>query len=1035
MENKIFGGRRHWVVRTIFLFLFMITISQAVTISMSDEGTDVRTITTGQLLPSGSLIIRIYNQSAGGTLIYAKSYPNAIINGSWNVMIDNIDVEFNKQYWKDYEINGDDIDFDGQNRIGFFSPYGTIHATDLEPNINLTNATGYPETDPSWTANASRVTNLETSNTTTNSRIDTMNSTKLDASDQRYNDTVLANSKAGTGTCSAGNVVMNTTTSGVQCVAPLFSFIETDPSWAANESRVTNLENNKLDATDQRYNETSLIYCLGGTCNGNLQVNGNFTVIGSYINATVTQQDINGSFFPQLNNTFTLGNATNVWNAIYGFVDWPFIKNAPAFLTTETDPSWSANSSTVARTGNCAAGNVVMNTTTSGVQCVAPLFSFTETDPSWTANESRVTNLESSNTTTNSRIDTLNSTKLEASDQRYNDTVLANSKAAIGDCGAGEVVQNTTTSGVQCVVPPAGAEVDPSWSANSSTVARTGTCGAGQVVQNTTTSGVQCIAAGGAETDPVWTADKPSYNTTAQLNTLYAALLGIDASNITTGTFADARIASASAWNGKAGTGACSANQFGIATTTSALTCAQPSTDNLTEGTAKFYTDALARAALSNTAPITYNSGTGAIGISQATTSTDGYLSSTNWNTFNGKAGTGASTPSCAYGVATVSTTTGIPTTTCASQQGTVTSVGTTAPLSGTVTTSGSLSITQSTTSTDGYLSSTNWNTFNGKESALTFSTGLNRATNTITLKNPAAGEIGGVKSLTCTGSDKLSAIGTDGLPVCSTDTLSSTGNISTYTNTGVNTWTKPASGAWVSVQMWAGGGSGGAGGDTDAGGGGGGGGYVEFRLPIASFAASENCTVGAGGAGQATDDADGNVGGTTTMTVSGVTYSVYGGGGGNGNTAADGGGGGGGGAWGAGTVGTSATGGVGGIGCGAAGAGVAAGLWGDVCGGGGGTTAGGFASQGGGGGGLGENSGTSGAGGKTVNGGGGGGGGHGTGTGGAGGTSIYGGAGGAGSTGAAAGTDGTQPAGGGGGSETGTSGKGGDGKCVITVY
>ena len=41
--------------------------------------------------------------------------------------------------------------------------------------------------------------------------------------------------------------------------------------------------------------------------------------------------------------------------------------------------------------------------------------------------------------------------------------------------------------------------------------------------------------------------------------------------------------------------------------------------------------------ALSGTAPISFNSTTGAISISQATTSANGYLSSTDWNTFNGK--------------------------------------------------------------------------------------------------------------------------------------------------------------------------------------------------------------------------------------------------------------------------------------------------------------------------------------------------------------------------------------------------------------
>ena len=42
----------------------------------------------------------------------------------------------------------------------------------------------------------------------------------------------------------------------------------------------------------------------------------------------------------------------------------------------------------------------------------------------------------------------------------------------------------------------------------------------------------------------------------------------------------------------------------------------------------------------SGTSPITYNSGTGAIGITQSGTSTNGYLSSTDWNTFNNKVST-----------------------------------------------------------------------------------------------------------------------------------------------------------------------------------------------------------------------------------------------------------------------------------------------------------------------------------------------------------------------------------------------------------
>ena len=62
-------------------------------------------------------------------------------------------------------------------------------------------------------------------------------------------------------------------------------------------------------------------------------------------------------------------STTNVNNSLC----WQGLCNSPFsyFITTEVDPLWSANSSTVARIGNCRPGQVVMNTTTSGVQCVS----------------------------------------------------------------------------------------------------------------------------------------------------------------------------------------------------------------------------------------------------------------------------------------------------------------------------------------------------------------------------------------------------------------------------------------------------------------------------------------------------------------------------------------------------------------------------------------------------------------------------------------------------------------------------------------
>ena len=119
-------------------------------------------------------------------------------------------------------------------------------------------------------------------------------------------------------------------------------------------------------------------------------------------------------------------------------------------------------------------------------------------------------------------------------------------------------------------------------------------------------------------------------------------------------------------------------------------------------------TDASIRGLFSATAPLSYSSGV--YSISQATTSSNGYLSSTDWNTFNGK-----------ESVLTF-----------------------TAPL---VRTTNAISITQATTSTNGYLSSTDWTTFNIKQIRITLSTNnssgaatFNADTGALNIPNYASG-------------------------------------------------------------------------------------------------------------------------------------------------------------------------------------------------------------------------------------------------------------------------------------------------------
>jgi hypothetical protein len=103
--------------------------------------------------------------------------------------------------------------------------------------------------------------------------------------------------------------------------------------------------------------------------------------------------------------------------------------------------------------------------------------------------------------------------------------------------------------------------------------------------------------------------------------------------------------------------------------------------------------------ALSASAPLSYNNTTGAFSITQANTSTNGFLSSTDWNTFNSKQS--------------------------ALTLGNVTEVASNVllfPDGGTGKTIGNLSIqvVQAGASTNGFLSSTDWTTFNNKQNAIT---------------------------------------------------------------------------------------------------------------------------------------------------------------------------------------------------------------------------------------------------------------------------------------------------------------------------
>ena len=108
----------------IFAWIFLSNFASAFLIS--DQGTDVKDVTTGDLILLANLTVLIYDNLTNGNLIFGQNFTDAIVNGSWNIMT-NPSLEYGKSYYKDYQINGEDLDFDGKERLEFQSSVGEIN--------------------------------------------------------------------------------------------------------------------------------------------------------------------------------------------------------------------------------------------------------------------------------------------------------------------------------------------------------------------------------------------------------------------------------------------------------------------------------------------------------------------------------------------------------------------------------------------------------------------------------------------------------------------------------------------------------------------------------------------------------------------------------------------------------------------------------------------------------------------------------------------------------------------------------------------
>jgi len=132
------------IYRVMLIFVVLL-ISSSVALAiiqsdLADQGRGVKDRSSGNLLATGDLSVEIWDSPTGGNIIYNETFANAISNGSWDVLLgDNgaipLYLQFNKKYYKDYKINGEDVSFTNStgrtmDRQPFYSPLGGINSTD-----------------------------------------------------------------------------------------------------------------------------------------------------------------------------------------------------------------------------------------------------------------------------------------------------------------------------------------------------------------------------------------------------------------------------------------------------------------------------------------------------------------------------------------------------------------------------------------------------------------------------------------------------------------------------------------------------------------------------------------------------------------------------------------------------------------------------------------------------------------------------------------------------------------------------------------
>ncbi len=140
------GASNMKVLSTLLFASIMISLLSVSSLAalITDQAADVKL--SGTTVNNADLTVLIYEAASGGTPIYNETFSNAITSGSWDVTLgetSSLTLEYGKTYYKDYEIDGTNINFLNNtggtvDRKAFISTTGDVGSEDVSFTAGLT---------------------------------------------------------------------------------------------------------------------------------------------------------------------------------------------------------------------------------------------------------------------------------------------------------------------------------------------------------------------------------------------------------------------------------------------------------------------------------------------------------------------------------------------------------------------------------------------------------------------------------------------------------------------------------------------------------------------------------------------------------------------------------------------------------------------------------------------------------------------------------------------------------------------------------